>query len=96
MSDNVHLRPKASNGKTRLDRVPSRRSQFLSRFFDPKSDERERRISKEQLIEKGIYKPEPIFGNDLVSQATNTPFGTMEYSTMVELPLLGSNPGEDY
>ena len=73
-SDNVHLRPKASNGKTRLDRVPSRRSQFLSRFFDPKSDERERRISKEQLIEKGIYKPEAIFGNDLVKSPLHERF----------------------
>jgi hypothetical protein len=67
MSDNVHLRPKSPTSKTRLGRVPSRRSQFLSRFFDQKGDERSRRISKEQLIEKGIYKPEAVFGNDLVN-----------------------------
>jgi hypothetical protein len=29
--------------------------------------DRERRVSKEELIEKGIYKPEAIFGNDLVN-----------------------------
>ena len=64
------LRPKSPNGtKTRLNRVPSRRSQFLSRFFDQKGDERGRRMSKDELIEKGIYKPEAVFGNDLVSLA---------------------------
>jgi len=60
------LRPKSPTGPQnhRLSRVPSRRSQFLSKFLDQKGDER--RMAKEDLIEKGIYKPEAVFGNDLV------------------------------
>ena len=51
-----------SSPKSSVGRVPSRRSQFLAKFF-----EKDKRMSKEQLIEKGIYKPEAIFGNFLVN-----------------------------
>lgn len=35
-------------------------------FLYQKGDERQRRASKEQLVDKGILKPEPVFGNSLV------------------------------
>ena len=61
----VHLRPKAGADK-RLERTPSARSKLLSRFFEDKASEADRRKSKEELVRKGIYKSEAVFGNDLV------------------------------
>ncbi len=40
--------------------------------------EKDKRVSKEQLIEKGIYKPEAVFGNYLVN-LSNTPSGIAEF-----------------
>ena len=47
--------------------MPSRRSQFLVKFF-----EKGKRVSKEDLIEKGIYRPEAVFGNFLVNLCHTT------------------------
>ena len=42
--------------------------------------EKDKRISKEHLIAKGIYKPEAVFGNYLVN-LSDTPSGIPEFLT---------------
>lgn len=68
MAETVYLRPKHNSGEEgggKLQRKPSKRSTVLSKFFDSKSDEKDRRKSKDELIARGIYKKENVFGNEL-------------------------------
>ena len=47
----------------------------MSRVFDSKGDEADRRKSREELIKRGIYKKEAVFGNDLVGMAKDPETG---------------------
>lgn len=72
MADAVHLRPKSPSAGTRLVRVLSRRSIKISNMLD-------RRQSKEDLVKKGIIKPEAVFGNYLLNTPHDEATGLPEF-----------------
>ncbi len=64
---------------TRLARTPSRRSQFLSRFFDSRANEADRRQSRDDLVKRGILQKEAVFGNDLQHAPRDVATGMPEF-----------------
>ena len=82
MAETVYLRPKHNSGDEgggKLQRKPSKRSTVLSKFFDSKSDEKDRRKSKDELIARGIYKKENVFGNVLKCIKADSATGMPEF-----------------
>ena len=85
MTDMVHLRPKAEvkedvdSSSGNLKRSGSTRSKYLSKFFDPKSNEKDRRKSKDELIKRGILKKEAVFGNELSAVKRDPVSGLPEF-----------------
>ena len=77
MADVVHLRPK--NPKANIERRNSNRSRMLSKFFDSRADEKSRRQSKDELIRRGIYKQENVFGNELKNLRLDDKHGVPQF-----------------